>query len=75
MPLPQKRVALAGQGREKRDESKGVVVRARTVATTTPDATVEAVAQLMINLRISGVPVLDRNGSGPRYLAPLFPAP
>ena len=34
----------------------------RAVATTTPDATVEKVARLMINLRISGVPVLDRNG-------------
>jgi CBS domain-containing protein len=34
----------------------------RAVATTTPDTTVETVAQLMINLRITGVPVLDRNG-------------
>jgi CBS domain-containing protein len=34
----------------------------RAVATTTPEATVETVARLMINLRISGVPVLDRNG-------------
>src|SRR6516165_9070568 len=34
----------------------------RAVATTTPDTTVEAVARLMINLRISGVPVLDKNG-------------
>ena len=40
--------------------AKDVMVKA--VATTTPDATVEAVAKLMINLRISGVPVLDRNG-------------
>jgi CBS domain-containing protein len=40
--------------------AKDVMVRA--VATTTPDATVETVAKLMINLRISGVPVLDRNG-------------
>jgi CBS domain-containing protein len=40
--------------------AKDVMVRA--VATTTPDATIETVAKLMINLRISGVPVLDRNG-------------
>jgi CBS domain-containing protein len=40
--------------------AKDVMVRA--VVTTTPDATVETVAKLMINLRISGVPVLDRNG-------------
>jgi CBS domain-containing protein len=37
-------------------------VMVRAVATTTPDSTVETVAKLMINLRISGVPVLDRNG-------------
>jgi CBS domain-containing protein len=40
--------------------AKDVMVRA--VATTTLDATIETVAKLMINLRISGVPVLDRNG-------------
>jgi CBS domain-containing protein len=34
----------------------------RAVATTTPEATVATVARLMINLRISGVPVLDKNG-------------
>ena len=34
----------------------------RAVATTTPETTVETVARLMINLRISGVPVLDKNG-------------
>ena len=34
----------------------------RAVATTTPETTVEEVARLMINLRISGVPVLDKNG-------------
>ena len=34
----------------------------RAVATTTPEATVEDVARLMINLRVSGVPVLDKNG-------------
>jgi CBS domain-containing protein len=34
----------------------------RAVATTTPETTVEKVAGLMINLRISGVPVLDGNG-------------
>jgi CBS domain-containing protein len=32
------------------------------VATTTPETTVEEVARLMINLRISGVPVIDKNG-------------
>src|SRR5215813_3237732 len=37
-------------------------VMVRAVATTTPETTVEKVARLMINLRISGVPVLDRNG-------------
>jgi CBS domain-containing protein len=37
-------------------------VMVRAVATTTPDSTVETVAKLMTNLRISGVPVLDRNG-------------
>jgi CBS domain-containing protein len=34
----------------------------RAVATTTPETTVEDVARLMINLRISGIPVLDSNG-------------
>jgi len=33
----------------------------RAVATTTPETTVEKVAKLLINLRISGVPVLDQN--------------
>ena len=37
-------------------------VMVRAVATTTPETTVESVARLMINLRISGVPVLDKNG-------------
>src|SRR5246127_3866783 len=37
-------------------------VMVRAVATTTPETTVEKVARLMINLRISGVPVRDRNG-------------
>ena len=37
-------------------------VMVRAVATTTPETTVEKVARLMINLRISGVPVLDKNG-------------
>jgi CBS domain-containing protein len=37
-------------------------VMVRGVATTTPETTVENVARLMINLRISGVPVLDKNG-------------
>ena len=40
--------------------ARDVVVRA--VATTTPETTVEEAARLMINLRISGVPVLDRSG-------------
>jgi CBS domain-containing protein len=34
----------------------------RAVVTTSPDATVEQLARLMINLRISGVPVLDKDG-------------
>jgi CBS domain-containing protein len=34
----------------------------RAVVTTSPDTTVEALARLMINLRISGVPVLDKDG-------------
>ena len=38
-------------------------VMVRAVATTTQDTTVETVAKLMINLRISGVPVLDRRGN------------
>ena len=37
-------------------------VMVKAVATTMPETTVEKVARLMINLRISGVPVLDRNG-------------
>ena len=37
-------------------------VMVRAVATTTPETAVENVARLMINLRISGVPVLDKNG-------------
>ncbi len=37
-------------------------VMTRAMATTTPETTVEKVAKLLINLRISGVPVLDRNG-------------
>jgi len=32
------------------------------VATATPETTVEALARLMINLRLSGVPVMDRDG-------------
>jgi CBS domain-containing protein len=34
----------------------------RAVVTTSPDATVEQLARLMINLRISGVPVMDKDG-------------
>jgi CBS domain-containing protein len=34
----------------------------RAVVTTSPDTTVEKLARLMINLRISGVPVLDGDG-------------
>ena len=39
--------------------TRGVMVRA--VATTTPETAVEKVARFMINLRISGVPVLHKN--------------
>src|SRR6516165_8507597 len=45
---------------ERRMRARDVMVRA--VATTTPETTGEKGARLMINLRISGVPVLDRNG-------------
>src|SRR5215470_342710 len=41
-------------------KAKDVMVT--NVATTMPESTVETVAKLMINLRISGVPVVDRNG-------------
>ena len=37
-------------------------VMVRAVVTVSPDTTVEALARLMINLRISGVPVLDTDG-------------
>ena len=37
-------------------------VMVRAVVTTTPETTVEEYARLMINLRISGVPVMDRGG-------------
>jgi CBS domain-containing protein len=37
-------------------------VMVRAVVTTSPDTTVEGLARLMINLRISGVPVMDRDG-------------
>jgi CBS-domain-containing membrane protein len=37
-------------------------VMVRAVATASPDATVDGLARLMINLRISGVPILDRDG-------------
>ena len=37
-------------------------VMVRAVVTASPDTTVEALARLMINLRISGVPVLDTSG-------------
>jgi CBS domain-containing protein len=52
--------SLARAGEEKLMRARDVMVRA--VATATPETTVEEVARLMINLRISGVPVLDRNG-------------
>src|SRR6516165_2798781 len=52
--------SLARAGEERLMRARDVMVRA--VATTTPEITVEEVARLMINLRISGVPVLDRNG-------------
>ena len=38
-------------------------VMVRAVVTTSPDTTVEELARLMINLRISGVPVVDKNGT------------
>ena len=37
-------------------------VMVRAVVTASPETTVEALARLMINLRISGVPVLDTDG-------------
>jgi len=37
-------------------------VMSRSVVTTTPNTTVEDIAKLMINHRISGVPVVDRDG-------------
>jgi CBS domain-containing protein len=37
-------------------------VMVRAVVITSPDTTVEALARLMINLGISGVPVLDKDG-------------
>ena len=37
-------------------------VMVRAVATTSPDTAVEELARLMINLRISGVPVMDKDG-------------
>ena len=37
-------------------------VMVRAVVTTSPDTAVEALARLMINLRISCVPVMDRHG-------------
>ena len=37
-------------------------VMVRAVVTASPDTTVEGLARLMINLRISGVPVLDKDG-------------
>ena len=36
-------------------------VMVRAVVTTTPKTTVKELARLMINRRISGVPVIDRN--------------
>jgi CBS domain-containing protein len=37
-------------------------VMVRAVVTASPDTTVEALARLMINLRISGVPVMEKDG-------------
>jgi CBS domain-containing protein len=37
-------------------------VMVRAVVTTSPDTTVEELARLMINLRISGLPVMDKDG-------------
>jgi len=52
--------SFARHQEESRMRARDVMYRA--VATTTPETTVEEVARLMINLRISGVPVLDKNG-------------
>jgi CBS domain-containing protein len=41
---------------------KAADVMVRAVVTASPDTTVEGLARLMINLRISGVPVLDKDG-------------
>src|ERR1700756_3687618 len=60
MPLPPPRVALQVAAQEGRMRARDVMVRA--VVTTSPDTTVEGLARLMINLRISGVPVMDRDG-------------
>ena len=38
-------------------------VMVRAVVTTSPDTTVEGLARLMINLRISGVPVMNTDGT------------
>jgi CBS-domain-containing membrane protein len=37
-------------------------VMVRAVVTASPDTTVEELARLMINLRISGVPIMDKDG-------------
>ena len=37
-------------------------VMVRAVVTTSPETTVEELARLMLNLRISGVPVMDKDG-------------
>src|SRR5215470_6950753 len=60
MPLLRARIALQLTAWEARMRAGDVMVRA--VVTTSPDTTVEALARLMINLRISGVPVLDNAG-------------
>ena len=41
---------------------KAADVMVRAVVTASPDTTVEGLAKLMINLRISGVPVLEKDG-------------
>jgi CBS domain-containing protein len=61
MPLPLARVAFPVAAQEGRMRARDVTVRA--VVTTSPDTTVEGLARLMINLRISGVPVMNTDGT------------
>jgi CBS-domain-containing membrane protein len=60
MPLPLARIGFAGRSTGGTDE--GERCDGQGVVTASPDTTVEGLARLMINLRISGVPVLDKEG-------------